>query len=210
MPGADPACGVDGSPERHPHAACHRLAGVLVLLLAVVAFGQGIDVDRADLYLRGGRLGSGAWGCGFAILANHRTRDDPHVEWDISVEQVNNGSQILVNVAAASFTVTHKSRLARTPVRQLSFAIDEDPQPVRVHFPDPAATDGAVHAGLANDDASRLYAAVGAGRFVTALLEFADRPPESLRFHFVPDGHGPAQGALAELCRPVPASPRGK
>jgi hypothetical protein len=192
-----------------PLAACHAVLGLLALLLPVVTAGQGIDVDRADLYLRGGRLPSGAWGCGFAILANHRTRDDPHVEWDISVEQVNNGRQIVVSVTAASYTVIHKSRHARPPPAQLSFVIDQDPEPVRVHFAAPADTDGAVHAQLATDDASRLYAAVGAGSFITLLLESADRAAESLRFHFSRDSSGPAQGAFAELCAPVPAAPAG-
>jgi hypothetical protein len=190
-------------------AACHAVLGLLALLLPAVTAGQEIDVDRADLYLRGGRLPSGAWGCGFAILANHRTREDPHVEWDISVEQVNNGSHITVSVAAASYTVTHKSRRARTPVARLSFAIDEDPEPIRVRFEAPAGADGAVHAQLATDDASRLYAAVGAGSFITLQLESPGRPPESLRFHFARDSSGPAQGAFAELCAPVPAAPAG-
>ncbi len=192
----------------HPAAASHGWLGLLALLMPVLTAGQAIDVDRADLYLRGGRLASGAWGCGFAILANHRTRADPHVEWDISVEQVNNGRQIFVNVAAASFTVTHKSRLARPPVTQLSFAIDQDPDPIRVSFAAPAGADGAVHATLAGDDASRLYAAVGAGSFITLALDFPDRASESLRFHFVRDSAGPAQGAFAELCRPVAAASR--
>jgi hypothetical protein len=63
-----------------------------------------------------------------------------------------------------------------------------------------------VHAGLASEDASRLYAAVGAGSFITLVLDFPDRSSESLRFHFVRDSAGPAQGAFAELCRPVAAA----
>lgn len=207
MPRTPPACGVTHPSPGLPLAACHAVLGLLALLLPTVSAGQGIDVDRADLYLRGGRLPSGAWGCGFAILANHRTRDDPHVEWDVSVEQSNNGSHIAVSVTAASYTVTHKSRRARSPVVQLSFAIDQDPEPIRVRFAAPAGADGAVHAQLGNDDASRLYAAVGAGSFITLLLESPDRAPESLRFHFTRDSSGPAQGAFAELCAPVPAAP---
>ena len=206
MPRKVPACEVTGLFPGHAAAARARWLGWLTLLLPVVTAGQGIDVDRADLYLRGGRLASGAWGCGFAILANHRTRDDPHVEWDVSVEQANNGRQIAVSVSAASFTVSHKSRAARTPVAQLSFAIDQDPQPIRVRFADPAGADGAVHAALASEEASRLYAAVGAGSFITLLLEFPDQASQALRFHFVRDSAGPAQGAFAELCRPVAAT----
>ena len=207
MPRKPAACGVTHLPPGLPAAACHAVLGLLALLAPAVSAAQEIDVDRADLYLRGGRLPSGAWGCGFAILANHRTRDDPHVEWDISVEQVNNGSHIAVSVTAASYIVAHKSRRARTPVAQLSFAIDQDPQPIRVHFAAAPGADGAVHAQLGSDDASRLYAAVGAGSFITLLLEAPERAPESLRFHFTRDSTGPAQGAFAELCAPVPATP---
>jgi hypothetical protein len=207
MPGEVSACGVTGLPLRHP-AAAHGAVLLWLVLMPVATAGQGIDVDRADLYLRGGRLASGAWGCGFAILANHRTRDDPHVEWDINVEQVNNGSHISVGVTAASFTVTHRSRSARAPVTQLMFAADQDPQPIRVHFEGSADAEGAVHGALASDEASRLFAAVGAGSFITMVLDFPDRPPESLRFHFVRDSAGPAQGAFAELCRPVAAAAR--
>jgi hypothetical protein len=172
-----------------------------------VTVGQGIDVERADLYLRGGRLASGAWGCGFAILANHRTRDDPHVERDISVEQVNNGSHIATGVTAASFMVSHKARQARTPVTHLSFAIDQDPDPIDVRFA-AAGADGAVHAALATDDATRLYAAVDAGSFITLNMDYQDLPSDALRFRLVPDGAAQAQGALARLCTPLPAAHR--
>ncbi len=175
------------------------------LLLPVVTAGQGIDVERADLYLRGGRLASGAWGCGFAILANHRTRDDPHVERDISVEQVNNGRSIATAVTAASFTVSHKSRQARAPVTHLSFAIDQDPDPIEVRF-ESAASDGAVHAALSSEDATRLYAAVDAGSFITLKLDYSDQPSDALRFRFMSEGAAPARGALAQLCTPLPAA----
>jgi hypothetical protein len=208
MTGDASACGLTGLPTRHPAPTYHGLLGLLVLLMPVVTAGQGIDVDRADLFLRGGRLASGAWGCGFAILANHRTRDDPHVEWDINVEQVNNGSHILVSVTAASFSVTHRLRTARAPATQLVFAADQDPQPMRVRFAGPVDAEGAVRGALAGDEASRLFAAVGAGSFITMVLDFPDRQPESLRFHFVRESAGPAQGALDELCRPVAAAAR--
>ena len=208
MPGEVSACGATGVSLRDPAAAGRRLLGLLVVLLPVATAGQGIDVDRADLYLRGGRLASGAWGCGFAILANHRTRDDPHVEWDVNVEQVNNGRHIVVTVTAASFAVMHKSRSVRAPPADLMFAVDQDPQPIRVHFAGAADAEGAVRGELASDEASRLFAAVGAGSFITMVLDFADRQPESLRFHFARDSSGPAQGAFAELCRPVAAAAR--
>ena len=208
MPGEVSACGATGVSLRDPAAAGRRLLGLLVVLLPVVTAGQGIDVDRADLYLRGGRLASGAWGCGFAILANHRTRDDPHVEWDVNVEQVNNGSHIAVSVSAASFTVMHKSRMVRGPPADLTFTVDQDPQPILVRFAGAADAEGAVRGELASDEASRLFAAVGAGSFITMVLDFPDRQPESLRFHFARDSSGPAQGAFAELCRPVAAAAR--
>jgi hypothetical protein len=208
MPGEVSACGATAVSMRDPAATSRRLLGLLVILLPAVTAGQGIDVDRADLYLRGGRLASGAWGCGFAILANHRTRDDPHVEWDVNVEQVNNGSHIVVTVTAASFTVMHKSRSVRAPPADLTFAVDQDSQPIRVHFAGAADAEGAVHGELVSDEASRLFAAVGAGSFVTMVLEFPDRHLESLRFHFARDSSGPAQGAFAELCRPVAAAAR--
>jgi hypothetical protein len=179
---------------------------MLAVLMSVASAGAQLDVDRADLYLHGGRLASGAWGCGFAILANQRARDDPHVEWDVSVDQVNNGSQISVGVSAASFTVTHRLRVARAPVAQLSFTIDQDPQPIGVHFDAAADAEGAVHGTLASDDAMRLFAAVGAGSFITLVLDLPDRAADALRFHFVRDSAGPAQGAFAELCRPATAA----
>jgi hypothetical protein len=205
MPGASAFPVTRPSPGQ-PHGA-HGWLGLLGLLLPVVTAGQGIDVERSDLYLRGGRLASGSWGCGFAILANHRTRDDPHVERDISVEQVNNGSHIATGVTAASFTVSHKARQARTPVTHLSFAIDQDPEPIDVRF-EAAGADGVAHAALATDDATRLYAAVDAGTLITLNLDYEELPADSLRFRFVPGGATAAHGALAQLCTPVPAAHR--
>ncbi len=187
-------------------AACRGVLGLLLWLLPVVGAAQDLDVDAADLYLRGGRLASGAWGCGFSILANHRTRDDPHLEWDVSVDQVNNGSQIAVSASVASFTVAHKARSARAAPAALNFAIDQDPVPVRVQMAATADTQGTVRGELSNGDANRLFAAVGAGSFITLTLTFAGREPEALRFHFLRDSGGPAQGAFAELCRPQAAS----
>jgi hypothetical protein len=187
-----------------PDTVRQRLYDLLALLVPVVAAAQGIDVQRGDLYLHGGRLASGAWGCGFAILANHRTREDPHVEWDINVEQVNNGILIRTAVTAASFTVTRKARSLRALAGGLSFVIDQDPDPIRVHATDAANSDGTLRGELASDDANRLLAAVGAGSFVTILVGMQAQPAESLRFHFVRDTAVPAQDVFTELCRPAP------
>jgi hypothetical protein len=195
MPVAERAC-------KSGIGACGRLAGLLALLLPALTGGQGIDVERAELYLRGGRLPSGAWGCGFAILANHRTREDPHVEWDINVEQVNNGSQIRTEVTAASFTVTRKSRSVRPLTGPLSFAIDQDPQPILVRTR-AAAGAGTVEGDLSAADATRLFAAVGAGSFITITVGAAQEPDGSLRFHLAHEGAGPGADVFSELCKPV-------
>jgi hypothetical protein len=124
----------------------------------------------------------------------------------VSVDQVNNGRQIEASASVASFTVAHRARSARTAANVLAFTIDDDPLPIRVPMAATADSQGAVRGALAADDATRLFAAVGAGSFVTLTLEFAEREPESLRFHFVRDTTGPAQGVFAELCRPQAAA----
>lgn len=196
------------SSMRFTVAVTGQLLCWLLVLPSATGAAQGIDVDSADLALRGGRLASGAWGCGFSILANHRTRDDPHLEWDVNVDQVNNGTQIAVSVTAASFTVAHKARGVRAPATEVTFMIDQDPLPVRIHMATAADSQGAVRGELGTDDADRLFAAVGAGSFITLTLEATGREDESLRFHFARDSAGPAQGAFAELCRPATAAPR--
>jgi hypothetical protein len=207
MPESTRACLPPAAPAARTAALRPRRRSLLALLVPVLAAAQGIDVARGDLYLRGGRLASGGWGCGFAILANHRTREDPHVEWDINVEQVNNGVLIRTTVTASSFTVTRKARTPRSLAGGLSFLIDQDPDPIRLQGPaadSAGATDGTLRGELSSDDANRLFAAVGAGSFVTILVGAQQPPAESLRFHFVRDSAGPAQGAFAELCRPTP------
>ncbi len=186
---------------------CPTLLALGAMILPALAAGH-VDVERGDLYLHGGRLASGAWGCGFAILANHRTRDDPHAEWDISVEQVNNGRLIKTSVTAASFTVARKSRIARATVAGLSFVIDEDPLPVALRFENSPDTDGVVRGDLTSDQAARLFGAVDAGSFITVTLSFPGADAESLRFHFVRNGGASAPGALTELCRPTAARGR--
>jgi hypothetical protein len=198
-----------------PGASCERLGGPALLGALLMALAPGMtasqvvdEVDRGDLYLRGGRLASGAWGCGFAILANHRTREDPHVEWEINVEQVNDGSQIKTSVGAASFMVTRKTRTARAPATGLSFSMEGDSQPVRVQFGGPPDVQGAVHAELQSTEAVRLFEAVSAARFITLVMAFAEAAPQSFRFHFARASGTPAQGALADLCRPLAATQR--
>jgi hypothetical protein len=205
MPGEHPGCNsAGGRSARRRGALLRALPVLLAVLVPIVATGQDVDVDRGDIYLRGGRLPSGAWGCGFAILANHRTRDDPHVEWDINVEQVNNGARIATAISAASYTVTHRERILRPLDGQLSFAIDQDASPIRLSAAGQA--DGTFHADLSSDDATRLFAAVGAGTAVTIIVGMQDGAVESLRFHLTRDGTAPAQGPFASLCRPAPAA----
>ncbi|MBS0577841.1 MAG: hypothetical protein JSR36_01110 [Proteobacteria bacterium] len=201
MPGEHPACNsAGGRTTRRLLALLTTLPGLLAVLAPIVATGQDVDVDRADIYLRGGRLPSGAWSCGFAILANHRTRDDPHIEWDVNVEQVNNGTRIVTSVSAASFTVSHRTRLARALGGELSFVLEPAADPI--HLSATGQADGSIHAELANEDATRLFAAVGSGSVVTIIVRMQDGAVESLRFHLTRDTAGSAQGAFASLCRP--------
>jgi hypothetical protein len=159
------------------------------------------DFDRSDLYLRGGTLAGGGWTCGFVILGNHRTREDPHVEWDINVQEATSSGQAHASVSAATYEVAHRSRLLREPVTSLSFAIEQDPQEIRAQLHGPAAADNAVQGELSAAEAGRLFAGLDAGRFITIQLAYETLPAEAIRVHFVADAGTPGGNPMSALCR---------
>lgn len=183
----------------------------LVVLLAAapqVTCPQSVeDFDRSDLYLRGGKLAGGGWSCGFAILGNHRTREDPHIEWDINVEEATGGTQAHASVAAATYVVAHRSRALREPVTTLSFSIEQDPQPIRAQLHAATAQDGAVQGDLAAGEAERLFAGIDAGRFITIQLGYEILPAEAIRIHFLADAGASAGSPMSALCH-APTAPR--
>jgi hypothetical protein len=187
-----------------------RMLALVVLLAAApqVACPQAVeDFDRSDLYLRGGKLAGGGWTCGFAILGNHRTRDDPHIEWDINVEEATQGSaQPHASVAVATYEVARRSRRLREAVTTLIFSIEQDPQAIRAQLHGPAAQDNAVQGELTAGEADRLFAGIDAGRFITIQLAYQTLPAEAVRVHFVPDVGGPAGNPMSALCDAAQAS----
>ena len=177
---------------------------ILVVLLAAapqVTCPQSVeDFDRSDLYLRGGKLAGGGWTCGFALLGNHRTREDPHIEWDINVEEATGGTQQHASVDAATYEVAHRARTLRAPITTLSFSIEQDPQPIRALLHAPVAQDSAVQGELTAEEADRLFAGIDAGRFITIQLGYQTLPAEAIRIHFVADTGASAGSPMSALC----------
>jgi hypothetical protein len=177
---------------------------LLILLAAApqVTCPQSVeDFDRSDVYLRGGKVAGGGWTCGFVILGNHRTREDPHIEWDINVQEATGGAQPHASVAAATYEVAHRSRLLREPVTGLSFSIEQDPREIRAQLHGPAAPDNAVQGELSAGEADRLFAGLDAGRFITIQLVYETLPAEAIRVHFVADAGTPGGNPMSALCQ---------
>ena len=167
---------------------------------ASAQFVQKFDWD--DLYFQGGQLNSGAWLCGFHIRGNHRTHDDPHVEWDINIDQVTTGGDTAVGVSAGTFNVANKTRTGRSPITNFTFSIEHDDQVIPTHLFGKPNIDNAIRGAIDTDQAQKLFAAITDAKAITIALTFADNPPELLGFQYPADrGKFGIKNSYIEKCK---------
>lgn len=68
--------------------------------------------------------------CGFAIRGNHRSSANPHVEWDLNIDQIITPDGTVAGLAAGTFDVMDHKRKPRVPITQLSFTLDGGVDPI--------------------------------------------------------------------------------
>ncbi len=175
----------------HHKARLRRHAGVLCLMLASITPSARADavVTVTDEMLFQWRLIPDAQKriaarvCGFSITANHVSREDPKVEWDVNVDEIIQGDTKVVGVSAGTFNVAAHKRTPRSVITGLEFSADglSDPVPIQiVGSPNP---DNAVRGVIDMARSAALFDALGGPGYVTVSFRYADGTADAVRLH---------------------------
>jgi hypothetical protein len=123
---------------------------------------------------------SGTRLCGFAIRGNHRSSANPHVEWDLNIDQIVTPIGTAGGVSAGSFDVTDHKRKPRPAITQMSFAVAGMADPIVADIRGVPNADNGIVALLQPDPASRLFAEFQTERPIVISLQYADRSSDQL------------------------------
>jgi hypothetical protein len=120
--------------------------------------------------------------CGYSILGNHLSRDNPKIEWDINIDEIVQGSNRAIGVSAGTFTVKDKTRSPRPPITELSFTTQDDPVPVDARLLGTPNAYNGIRGALDLDHAVKLLHAISEDRQIVATLKYGDGTSDILKF----------------------------
>jgi hypothetical protein len=141
-----------------------------------------IKLNMSDVYFQFRPMPKGSAMCGYSILGNHTSRDDPKIEWDINVDEIVQGSNRLVGVSVGTFDVKGKTRTPRSPVTQVSFTTQDDSEPLAAQIVGAPNKDNGVRGTLDLVRAKKLFDAFSNDRQIAATLVYADGTSDLLKF----------------------------
>ena len=118
--------------------------------------------------------------CGFAIRGNHRSSANPHIEWDLNIDQVVTPNGTVAGVSAGTFDVTDHKRKPRAPITELSFTLRGVANPIVAEIRGAPNADNGIVALLQPEPASRLFAEFQTEQPILISLQYADRNADQL------------------------------
>jgi hypothetical protein len=118
--------------------------------------------------------------CGFSIRGNHRSRANPHVEWDLNIDEIVTPDRTVAGVSAGTFDVKDHKRRPRPAITQLSFALRGVADPIIAQIQGAPNADNGVVALLEAEPASRLFAEFQTMRPIVISLRYSDGSTEQL------------------------------
>lgn len=193
------------------------LIGLLFAGIASIAqAADSVNLNMSDVYFQWRPMPKGTAVCGYAILGNHLSHDDPKVEWDINVDELVQGDQRLAAVSAGTFLVSGKARAPRSPIVELSFTIEDNPEPLPARLAGAPNKDNGVRGTLDIDRAAELFKAFSNEDQITASFKYADGTADLLKFRGIRDarkfGRGRnspfeecLRGIVPKIVHPTPA-----
>ena len=119
--------------------------------------------------------------CGYSILGNHLSRDNPKTEWDINIDEIVQGDNRAIGVSAGTFTVQDKKRTPRPPITEISFTTQDDPVPVEARLIGTNAYND-IRAALDFDRGTNLIHSISEDRQIVATLKYGDGTIDILKF----------------------------
>jgi hypothetical protein len=160
---------------------------VIALLLGIVfltpASAQNVvKLLQSDIYFQWRAAPKGSAMCGYSVLGNHLSHDNPKIEWDINIDEIVQGSNRAIGVSAGTFTVKDKTRNPRPPITELSFTTQDDPSPVEAQLLGTPNAYNGIRAALDGDRGARLLRAISEDRKIIATLKYGDGTSDVLKF----------------------------
>jgi hypothetical protein len=141
-----------------------------------------IKLLQSDIYFQWRPAPKGSAMCGYSVLGNHLSRDNPKVEWDINIDEVVQGDNKAIGVSAGTFTVQDKKRTPRQPITQVSFTTQDDPVPVEARLIGTPNAFNGIRAALDLDRGSKLIHSISEDRWIVATLKYGDGTSDILKF----------------------------
>jgi hypothetical protein len=118
--------------------------------------------------------------CGFAIRGNHRSSANPHVEWDLNIDQIVTSVGAAAGVSAGTFDVADHKRRSRPAITQLSFTVTGVAEPIIAEIHGVPNADNGIVALLQAAPASQLFAEFQTERPIVISLQYADGSTDQL------------------------------
>lgn len=120
--------------------------------------------------------------CGFSIRGNHRSKADPHTEWDINIDEVVARDARVAGITAGTFDVVGHTRKPRAPIVELTFTIDNGAVPIPAQLVGTPNASNAITAMLETQAAKTLFTALSDQHLVTVSFKYADGSAEQVQF----------------------------
>jgi hypothetical protein len=180
----------------------------IVLMLAASAPGLGLADERVrlgdnDIYFQFGGITthtdhvgtklqkndkpSPTHLCGYEIRGNHRSRQNPHVEWDFNIDEIVASGQTVAGVSAGAFTVEGHKRAPLPPITHLQFTLTDAAEPVVAEIQGSPNRDNGIVALIRTQPAGRLFTELQTINPVIISLRFADGSATELEMRGIRD-----------------------
>ena len=161
-----------------------RLAAVIaaIVLVTPAAAQNVVKLLQSDIYFQWRAMPKGSAMCGYSVLGNHLSHDNPKIEWDINVDEIVQGDNRAIGVSAGTFTVQDKKRTPRPPITELSFTTQDDPSPVEARLLGAPNGFNGIRAALDLDHGGKLLHSISEDRQIVATLKYGDGTSDVLKF----------------------------
>lgn len=138
------------------------------------------DTSRLGSNIASTRKASSNRLCGFSIHGNHRSRANPHVEWDLNIDEIVTPDRTVAGVSAGTFDVTDHKRKPRPAITQMSFTLKDVADPIIGQIQGAPNADNGIVALIEPEPASRLFAEFQTMRPIVISLRYSDGSTDQL------------------------------
>jgi hypothetical protein len=119
--------------------------------------------------------------CGFTIRGNHYSHKNPHVEWDLNIDELTSGDTRVAGISAGTFDVVGRERKGRSPIVEMIFSIAGEPEPIAARIVGPPNKDNAIRALLEMEPAGKVFTAFSESKLITINLKYGDATADMLQ-----------------------------